>query len=62
MQKLLVTRDREYYRICCPLALSTSSCSSAEWAHVDQVRILIQKMDRNFYEKFTNAEERYSFD
>ncbi|KAG5331939.1 USH1C protein, partial [Acromyrmex charruanus] len=23
-------------RICCPLALSTTSCSSSEWAHVDQ--------------------------
>lgn len=29
------------YRICCPLALSTSSCSSSsEWAHVDQVMYL----------------------
>lgn len=27
------------YRICCPLALSTSSCSSSsEWTHVEQVK------------------------
>lgn len=34
-------RDDAYNRngrICCPLALSTSSCSSAEWPHMDQAQ------------------------
>ncbi|XP_046817844.1 uncharacterized protein LOC124423754 isoform X1 [Vespa crabro] len=30
-------------RICCPLALSTSSCTSSEWSHVDQAQEWIRK-------------------
>ncbi|XP_015187881.1 PREDICTED: uncharacterized protein LOC107072449 isoform X2 [Polistes dominula] len=30
-------------RICCPLALSTSSCTSSEWSHVDQNQGLLMQ-------------------
>ncbi|XP_043491665.1 myb-like protein I isoform X2 [Polistes fuscatus] len=33
-------------RICCPLALSTSSCTSSEWSHVDQNQgLLVQNQN-----------------
>ncbi|KAK2584755.1 hypothetical protein KPH14_007082 [Odynerus spinipes] len=32
-------------RICCPLALSTSSCTSSEWSHVDQNQGLAQNQN-----------------